>query len=125
MMVAAWMIIDHTKVVESSSTLPSHIGLEEGRGKSFFTSGYKLKRNHQISPFSSEFLKLSSRGGYIYMKGLLRSGMPAVSSLNLMPEEERRQELEDGLGRVTWYVVQTEIISLQISIESWGMCTTS
>ena len=30
--------------------------------------------------------------------------MPAVSSLNLMPEEERRQELEDGLGRVTWYV---------------------
>ena len=35
---------------------------------------------------------------------LLRSGMPAVSSLNLLPEEERRQELEDGLGRVTWYV---------------------
>ena len=27
-----------------------------------------------------------------------------MSSLNLMPEEERRQELEDGLGRVTWYV---------------------
>ena len=32
--------------------------------------------------------------------------MPAVSSLNLMPEEERRQELEDGLGRVTWYVLE-------------------
>ena len=29
--------------------------------------------------------------------------MPAMSGLNLMPEEERRQELEDGLGRVTWY----------------------
>ena len=31
--------------------------------------------------------------------------MPAVSGLNLMPEEERRQELEDGLGRVTWYTL--------------------
>ena len=42
-----------------------------------------------------------------------------MSSLNLMPEEERRQELEDGLGRVTWYVKPFLLLEQYIGRVTW------
>ena len=49
MMVAAWLIIDHTKVVESSSRMPSHIDTEGGRVyKFFFKAAHTSSLIHRV-----------------------------------------------------------------------------
>ena len=49
MMVAAWLIIDHTKVVESSSRMPSHIDTEGGRVyKFFFKAAHTRSLIHRV-----------------------------------------------------------------------------